>query len=112
MVIRLLEFVSLIGLVSSTVYLALVIKAARGFRLGFRKSTVDPISLPAVSVLKPLHGLEPQLERNLESFFTQDYPDFEIIFGARTSDDPALEVVARLQRRYPQIPSRIVLSGE
>src|SRR5262249_14538577 len=68
--------------------------------------------LPPVSVLKPLHGLEPHLERNLASFFVQEYPDFEIIFGVRTSEDPALEVVAKLQRMHPQVRSRIVLSGE
>jgi ceramide glucosyltransferase len=35
--------------------------------------------LPPVSVLKPLYGVEPELEQNLESFFLEDYPDFEII---------------------------------
>lgn len=67
---------------------------------------------PRVTVLKPLHGLEPQLETNLESFFLQDYPDFEIIFGARDSRDPALRIVESLQRKYPNVPTRIVLSGE
>ena len=36
---------------------------------------------PAVTVLKPLHQGEPGLSENLESFFTQDYPNFEIIFA-------------------------------
>jgi ceramide glucosyltransferase len=110
--IPLLLFVSIIGLVSSTVYLILVIKAARRFRRAGRDCNGAGISLPFVSVLKPLHGLEPHLERNLESFFVQEYPNFEIIFGARTSSDPALQIVERLQRRHPQVKTRIVLSGE
>jgi ceramide glucosyltransferase len=65
-----------------------------------------------VSILKPLYGTEPQLERNLESFFTQDYPEFEIIFGTRSWEDPALRVVERLCEKYPQVRTRIVVSGE
>lgn len=68
--------------------------------------------LPPVTVLKPLHGLEPQLESNLESFFLQDYPNFEIIFGARNADDPALKIVESLKQKYPHVPTRTVLSGK
>jgi ceramide glucosyltransferase len=34
-----------------------------------------------------------------------------LIFGARSADDPALVVVETLRRRYPQVPTRIVLTG-
>ena len=56
-------------------------------------------SLPPVTVLKPVHGMEPKLEENLESFFRQDYPDFEIIFGARSRDNEALVVVDKTSRQ-------------
>jgi ceramide glucosyltransferase len=103
--------VSAIGLFSSTVYLVLVIIAGRRFRNA--ESLVDsvPASLPPVTLLKPLHGLEPFLERNLESFFQQDYPEFEIVFGARDAQDPALGVVRSLQARYPRVKTQVVLSG-
>jgi ceramide glucosyltransferase len=110
MIIRFLLICSLIGLFSSTVYLILVLKAALRFRSS--RTTASAIPLPRVTVLKPLHGLEPYLERNLESFFVQDYPDFEIVFGAREAADPALKIVDALQRKYPQIKTRVVLSGE
>ncbi|HST10555.1 MAG TPA: glycosyltransferase, partial [Terriglobales bacterium] len=48
---------------------------------------------------------------NLASFFEQNYPDYEIIFGARDSQNPALEVAERVRARYPQVKSRVVLSG-
>jgi ceramide glucosyltransferase len=107
---RILLLLSVIGLVSSTVYLFLALLAC--FR---RRSGPAPAAasvLPRVTVLKPLHGLEPQLEHNLESFFIQEYPEFEIIFGARHAADPALKIVAALQQKYPRVPARIVLSGE
>ena len=56
--------------------------------------------------------MEPQLEENLESFFRQDYPEFTIVFGARNCEDPALGVVDSLQAKYPQVRTRIVVSGE
>src|SRR5262249_33597509 len=103
---------SVVGLLSSTIYLILVLEAARRFRHGSRKPVGGGGTLPPVTVLKPLHGLEPQLEPNLESFFLQDYPDFEIIFSARHTSDPALKVVDILRRKYPKIQSSVVLSGE
>ena len=103
---------SLIGLVSSTVYLILVIEAARRFRSSNRTLAVNTANLPPVTVLKPLMGLEPHLEENLESFFQQDYPEFELVFGMRNADDPARTIVEALQRKYPHVKTCIVLSGE
>src|SRR5215813_11526491 len=99
--LKLLLCLSVVGLASSMVYLILVIVAS--FRFRQTVECAEKTSLPPVSLLKPLHGLEPFLERNLESFFQQDYPEFEIIFGARDSHDPALSVVRSLQARYPRV---------
>jgi ceramide glucosyltransferase len=63
---------------------------------------------PRVSLLKPLSGLENGLERNLESFFRQDYRDFEIIFAVNDPQDPALKLVSRLSAKYPRIPVKVV----
>ncbi len=103
---------SIIGLISSTVFLFLALEAARRFHREPHQKLPDKTTWPFVTVLKPLHGMEPLLERNLESFFRQDYPQFEIIFGARHRDDPALKVVDKLRARYPNVKSSIVLSGE
>ncbi len=57
--------------------------------------------LPAVTVLKPLHGDEPMLERALVQFIEQDYPHLQIVFGVQDPADPAIAVVQRLRQRYP-----------
>lgn len=57
--------------------------------------------LPAVTVLKPLHGDEPMLEQALETIVRQDYPTFQIVFGVQDPADPAIGVVERLRAQYP-----------
>lgn len=68
--------------------------------------------LPPVSVLKPLCGLEPGLEENLEGFFLQDYPCYELLFIFHSPLDPALAVVERLRARHPMVTARVYFSGE
>lgn len=65
-----------------------------------------------ISILKPLAGLDLDLESNLRTFFEQEYPSFEILFAVRSESDPAVEVVSRLQKEYSKIPSRLVITGE
>jgi ceramide glucosyltransferase len=66
---------------------------------------------PPVTVLKPLCGADAQLADNLRSFFEQDYPSYELVFGVRDPRDPALAVVRDLERRYPEVPCKIVVHG-
>jgi ceramide glucosyltransferase len=67
---------------------------------------------PPISVLKPLAGVDEGLEENLVSFFEQDYPRFEILFAVADPSDPAVAVVEKLQARYPNMPSRLLVTGE
>jgi len=112
MLANILLFSGLAGLASSTIFLLLVALAAIRHRWRHYDHGTAGAVLSKVALLKPLCGLEPDLELNLETFFLQDYPSFEIIFGARHSSHPALEVVHALRRRYPPVKAKVVLSGE
>ena len=68
-----------------------------------------PGKYPAVTILKPLCGDEHELFVCLRSFFDQDYPRFQIIFGVSDGDDPAAEVVARLRREFPHVDATLVV---
>jgi ceramide glucosyltransferase len=114
---HLLRYIAVFGSFTSTVFLAMVMVAlfryVRKARTGRREALAIPLEdLPTVTILKPVHGLEPRLEETLESFFRQEYPGFEIIFGARSRDNQALRVVEKLRARYPHVPTRVVISGE
>jgi ceramide glucosyltransferase len=106
--------IAVVGTLSSAVFLGLVIVGVIRFHADARKqlrSVPDDSHLPPVSVLKPVHGLEAQLKENIESFFRQDYPDYEILFAADTADDAALDVVREVCSRYPHVRSRILVTG-
>jgi ceramide glucosyltransferase len=112
----LLLLLALVGTLSSTIFLGMVFAAVRRYKrlaataLKAASSTPDS-ALPAVTLLKPVHGMEPRLKENLETFFQQDYANFEIVFGAREASNAALQVAEQLRRQYPQVKSKVVLSG-
>ena len=102
------------GTLSSAVFLGLAVLGVRQFHREARRqlrSIPDDAHLPPVSVLKPVHGLEAQLKENIESFFRQDYSNYEILFAADEADDLALDVVREVCARYPHIPTRILVTG-
>jgi ceramide glucosyltransferase len=114
---HLLWYIAIFGSFTSTVFLGMVLVAVFRYVRTSRKLqqqalAVPPRDLPPVTVLKPVHGLELRLEETLESFFLQDYPDFEIIFGARSSDNEALAVVEKLRAHYPNVRTKVVISGD
>src|SRR5258706_4090282 len=106
--------VALVGTLSSAVFLALALLGVIRFRADAGqqlRSVPDDANLPPVSVLKPVHGLEARLKENIESFFQQDYPNYEILFAADEATDSALDVVRKVCARYPHIRSRVLVTG-
>jgi ceramide glucosyltransferase len=93
----------------SIVYCLLTVIAAGSYLA--QKIPTGP-DLPGISILKPLAGFEEELEANLRSFFEQDYPDYELLFAVRESNDRAIEIVEALQRQFPSRGSRLIVTGE
>jgi ceramide glucosyltransferase len=69
-----------------------------------------PATLPPVTILKPLCGAERHLYDCLRSFCDQAYPGFQIVFGVRDPDDPAVIVVRRLQREFQRLDLEIAIN--
>ncbi len=107
-------WVAMVGSVTSSIYCGMVLAAAA--RFGVRKRREQravPDFLPAVSMLKPLHGTEPGMERNIVSFFEQEYPgEWELLFCARFDTDEGLKLARAVGQRYPQVVARYVTCGE
>jgi ceramide glucosyltransferase len=107
--------VALLGMLTSTIFLVLAVIGMIKFRRQACQqiaAALNATQFPLVSILKPLHGIEAQLEKNIESFFRQDYPAYEILFAADEEDDAALAIARKVSQRYPGIPCRIVVNGK
>jgi ceramide glucosyltransferase len=66
---------------------------------------------PPVTILKPLCGDEPHLYAHLRSFCTQEYPQYQIVFGVHDATDPALAVVSRLIDEFPSASIDVVVNS-
>jgi ceramide glucosyltransferase len=62
-----------------------------------------------VSILKPLCGPDAELLENLRSFCRQNHDNYQLIFGVRDSDDPAIAVVRQLINEFPQLDLKLVI---
>jgi ceramide glucosyltransferase len=76
-------------------YAGFALNRLRAFERRVRERP-QPRGRPAVTILKPVAGLEPGLEENLRSFCAQDYPQFEVVLGVLDPGDPALETLRRV----------------
>jgi ceramide glucosyltransferase len=95
---------SLLGVV----YLILAGLAVRAFLCG---SPRRPEARPPVSVLKPLHGADYELEANLRQFCSLAYPEYQIVFGVQDEADAAVPIVQALIKQLPQADIALVIDG-
>ncbi len=109
--LKMVEIVAVFGTVSSAVYYLVCLWSAAGFlrerTLG--KSTDSANNLPPISILKPLKGTDPEIYESLRSHCLQDYPEYEIVFGASDPGDPAIASVRQLQREFPDRAIELVI---
>jgi ceramide glucosyltransferase len=114
---RIVDFLmslGVLGLISSTIFNGLVFAGVYRFVATRRKrrKMAEGNFYPPVSLLKPLHGAEPNLEAHIVSFFEQDYANYEILFAARHTSDPGLRTARRVAARYPSVPVKFLVTGE
>lgn len=66
---------------------------------------------PHVSIIKPVRGIDADLEENLRSFCVQDYPAYDVVFGVHDANDPATEIIRRVAAGAPERTTVVVGDG-
>ena len=90
--------VALSATLASIAYAAFAISRLRAFA---RRPKPRSVRRPAITVLKPVRGVEPRLAENLRSFCTQDYPEYEVVFGVLDPRDAALPIIRCVAAEHP-----------
>lgn len=88
-------------------YYGYALYAARTFFT--QKQCLAPDFHPAVSILKPVCGLEPHAYANLASFCCQDYPTYQVIFSVQDWHDSSVAVIRQLIRDFPDRDLQLVI---
>ena len=109
LIVQTLIQTALLLLCLSTIFFYLFsIYAARQF---FRSNPQTPVNFqPAVTVLKPVCGLDDNTYENLASFCNQDYPNYQTIFGTQDPNDPCIAIVKQLIQDFPHQEIELVIS--
>ncbi len=91
----------------------LVSTATARFRCPARREPLPaPEDAPAVSILRPVCGLDNFAVETLGSSFALDYPRYEVLFCAARADDPILPLVRRLIADHPSVPARVLIGDD
>ncbi len=92
-------------------YLIALYSSWQFFRGESKNSPPDLSFTPPVSNLKPIRGLDPEAYDNFASFCRQDYPEYELVFCLDPDDEPAIAVIEKLKRNFPERPIRVLFGS-
>ena len=91
-------------------YIAATLAALRFFSRERARESVA--YAPAVSLLKPVRGVDFGSYENFASFCRQEYADYEILFGVGGDADPSVPLIQRLMKDFPQRRIRLFIGAE
>jgi ceramide glucosyltransferase len=103
-------FVLVLGAVPLLYYIAATFAAFNFFHR--ERARALPSYTPAISLLKPVRGVDFGSYENFASFCTQDYPEYELLFGVGDATDPAIPLIERIIAEFPQRRIRLFVGAE
>lgn len=100
-------------LLFSAIYHVLTVVCAAKWRRDARSpQSATPSPQPAITILKPLRGADPEQRASFSTFCLQDYPEYHVVFGALNADDEGLKSTRAVMADHPGADVTIVEGGE
>ncbi|NPD23828.1 ceramide glucosyltransferase [Corallococcus exiguus] len=99
-------------LAASAVGLVALLLQALFVRRHRRTVPAAPTNKPGLSILKPLCGVDDDLEANLAQFARLPYPHYEVLLGVKDARDPAYAVARAAQAKWPHVMRVVLQEGE
>jgi ceramide glucosyltransferase len=96
-------------IVASFIHVTSIAIAARRFRQTPRRELQQ---CPAVSLIRPLCGIDNYAEETLHSTFDLDYPNYEILFCVASAKDPVLPLVRNLISAHAGAPAQVLIGDD
>lgn len=104
-----LTLLCFVGIACSVIYWLASLACTIAF---FRRRPTSPMPFtPSVSVLKPMRGLDDDLEENLRAFCEQDYPTYQILFGVESADEPCVPIIRKVIAEFPDKDIELLICG-
>jgi ceramide glucosyltransferase len=77
-----------------------------------RPQARERTATPAVSIVRPVCGIDNHVEETLRSSFTLDYPNYEVIFCVAFARDPVVPLVRHMIASHPHVPARLLVGED
>jgi ceramide glucosyltransferase len=69
-------------------------------------------SLPAVSIVRPMCGVDAYEQSTLRSAFELDYPNYELLLCCACANDPVVPLARRMIEAYPNVRARLLIGDD
>ncbi len=101
-----------IAFVAAAFAVQYVSAAIAAWRCRRSKPRAVAVYRPAVTIVRPLRGLETYSRETLATTFTIDYPDYEILFCVADADDPVVPLVREAMALHPRRAARLLVGDD
>jgi ceramide glucosyltransferase len=110
-ILSVLQWICLIPVIFGSVYGVVCLLCVVRYRsLEAQSSPTPGREWPPVTILKPVHGLEKDIDQNLRSACLQDYANYQVVFAVQDENDPAIPLLRSLEREFG--PQRVSVAIE
>ncbi|AJE02661.1 bacteriohopanetetrol glucosamine biosynthesis glycosyltransferase HpnI [Geobacter pickeringii] len=103
------QFLPFLAVTPPLAYGVISLACARSW---FGRRRPAPGCTPAVTILKPVKGVDAGSLENFASFCRQEYPaPVQVVFACAGADDPVIPVIRRLMADFPAADIELVVDG-